>query len=79
MFGASPHRLILNFYNVGKYVNKNPTHADLPKGMFKKHISNSHFRKGLLDEWKTACTSEQIKWMTKKINPEAMEFFGWDR
>ena len=70
---------ILNFYNVGKYVNKNPTHADLPKAMFKKNIGNSHFRKGLLDEWKTACTPEQIKWMTNQINPELMEYFSWER
>ena len=63
---------ILNFYSIGKYVNKIPTHADLPEGIFKKHVGNSHFRKGLLDEWKTACTPEQIKWMTNQINPELM-------
>ncbi len=70
---------ILNFADLPKFASRIPKDKDLPSNMWNGKISNSHFRKGLLDEWKTACTPEQIKWMTKKINPEAMEFFEWDR
>ena len=52
---------------------------DLPYGMWNARVGNSHFRKGLVDEWKTASTPDQIRWMTKKINPEAIEFFNWER
>ena len=49
------------------------------KDFFEPDAANSHFRKGLIDEWREVCTKEQIKWMTDQLHPRTMEYFGWEK
>jgi hypothetical protein len=38
---------------------------------------SSHFRKGSIDEWRSALTPKQIEDTTALISPRAKEMFGW--
>ena len=49
----------------------------VPRYFYDPSIGNSHFRKGLTEEWREVCTKDQIEWMTKQIHPGVLESFGW--
>ncbi|MDB4651315.1 hypothetical protein OAE26_01910 [Synechococcus sp. AH-551-E05] len=69
----------LEFTKVHKIMSKNPQARDVPRGFFDPSQGNTHWRKGLPDEWKTACTTDQIEWMNSFIDDKVFDFFGWER
>ena len=59
---------ILKFYHIsGKF-------SDAPNP---QKDQNLHFRKGLLDEWKTVFTEQQVERCDRIIGEEIFDFFGW--
>ena len=70
---------IMNFLEIGKFVEKVPKSKDFPKQMWAKNYGNSHFRRGLLDEWKEACSPRQIDYMNELISPNCYENFNWEK
>ena len=65
-------RHIVNFIGEGSEVS-------VPSDFFDPKVGNTHWRRGLKDEWREVCTKEQIKWMTDQIHPQTLEFFKWDK
>ena len=63
---------LVNFIGDGNKV-------EVPVNFFDPKSKNSHFRKGLKDEWREACTRDQLKWMREQIHPVAFDFFEWER
>lgn len=62
---------LINFLDV------KDTKVTVPSDFCDPSATNSHFRKGLTEEWRDVCTEEQIDWMTKQIHPSTLEFFNW--
>jgi len=63
--------------NIIRFIGDGNT-VTIPTNYFDKTL-NSHWRRGLKDEWREVCTKDQIKWMTDQIHPRTLEFFKWDK
>ena len=59
------------------FLDVKDTKVEVPRDFYDPSATNSHFRKGLTEEWREVCTKDQIEWMTKQIHPRTLEFFGW--
>ena len=68
----------LNFAELPKHMSKLPKDKDLPQDFCDPKAGNTHWRKGLPDEWKTTCSPTQIEWMNSLMNEEVFSYFGWD-
>lgn len=60
---------IIDFYEIPRADFKYEPHAK---------TEESHFRKGLIDEWKEAFTEIQLQRMSEIIPPKLLEMFGWE-